>query len=155
MSLLAFPGQLLLSFPASPCRRRSVSQSLFFFLQPSRCPTSCMYPSCHLGTGSWVMPLELRFFKAFCWALPFFPWWLFSGRHRAGQCPSWCRPRGPTEYPHMLEQRPPVASGQRCPGGPALGWAAMALGSTLLLFYEVGFHLLLRFFVFICELSFT
>lgn len=36
-----------------------------------------------------------------------------------------------------------------------MGWAAMALGSTLLLFYEVGFHLLLRFSVFICELSFT
>ena len=89
--LLAFPSQRLVIL-ASLCCTRSVSQSLFFFLQPSLFPTRYIYPSCHLGTGSWVVPLALRPFKAFCWALPFFPWWLFSGRRRAGQCPSWCRP---------------------------------------------------------------
>lgn len=151
--LLAFPSQLLVIL-ASLCCTRSVSQSLFFFSPHFAQP------------GVSTLPATLVLAAGWC------PWHLGSSKLSAGLCPSCLGGSsqagvGPGSAllgvdPEDLQNILTCWSKGRlrlqvrgCPGGPALGWAAMALGFTLLLFYEVGFHLLLRFFVFICELSFT
>lgn len=76
-------------FPSFFVVLQSVLQSRFFCLRPSLCLTRYISSSflSTLKTLPATLVLGAQALQSFRWALPFSPWWLFSGRPRAGAMP--------------------------------------------------------------------